>query len=352
MPSFATWQSRPVFITSTFRDMQAERDWLHTHVFPALAEWLRERYHYLEPIDLRWGVELSGASDQQSKELLVLTVCMDEIKRSRPFLIGLIGDRYGWTPPFERLQDAALESGYQGSLEGRSVTALEIEYGVLEDPGQQRRSRFYLRDPLPYEKMGAAASEYCDLYSAEPGAEEAHQRLEALKARLGRELPGRVRTYRAGWEEKSGVVTGLEDWGQMVLNDLRADLEEETGAFAHAAPATWQQEEAWVLEQFAATQCPDFIGREESMGRAVEFATAPGDTLQALAVTGEAGSGKSSWFGRLWELLLKREDCFVLAHAAGISARAGSVDAMLRRWIGELAGRMGEADPEKNLPGR
>jgi hypothetical protein len=51
------WHSRPIFITSTFRDMQAERDYLRSHVFPELEEELRSRRIFLEPIDLRWGVE-------------------------------------------------------------------------------------------------------------------------------------------------------------------------------------------------------------------------------------------------------------------------------------------------------
>jgi hypothetical protein len=32
------WQSRPVFISSTFADMQAERDHLRNYVLPALEE--------------------------------------------------------------------------------------------------------------------------------------------------------------------------------------------------------------------------------------------------------------------------------------------------------------------------
>ena len=162
-------------------------------------------------------MELSGADGKQSKELLVLKVCLDEIQRSRPFLIGLIGDRYGWTPPPERMRVAAEEAGYGGSLEGRSVTALEIEFGVLESPGQKRRSRFYLREPLPYGEMGALASEYSDLHSGDAGAEQAHQRLDALKRRLADELPGRVRPYRAEWDKDRGAVTGLDGWGRMVL---------------------------------------------------------------------------------------------------------------------------------------
>jgi hypothetical protein len=32
------WQSRPVFISSTFADVQAERDYLRSRVFPELKE--------------------------------------------------------------------------------------------------------------------------------------------------------------------------------------------------------------------------------------------------------------------------------------------------------------------------
>jgi hypothetical protein len=74
MPQLAVWQSRPVFVTSAFRDMRAERDYLHAHVFPVLAERLRERFHHLEPIEVRWGVETVSAVEQQAKELLGLKV--------------------------------------------------------------------------------------------------------------------------------------------------------------------------------------------------------------------------------------------------------------------------------------
>ena len=38
------WHARPLFVSSTFRDMHAERDHLRSVVFPALEERLRERF--------------------------------------------------------------------------------------------------------------------------------------------------------------------------------------------------------------------------------------------------------------------------------------------------------------------
>jgi hypothetical protein len=171
MPAYATWQSRPIFITSTFLDMQAERDHLRLHVFPALAERLRQRYHYLDPIDLRSGVETVSVASEEGRELLVLKVCLAEIERSRPILIVLLGDRYGWVPPTARIEAAAHEAGYAGDISGRSVTALEVEFGILNSGEQRNLSRCYLRRPLPYSQMHpTTAARYCDLYSDEPSA--------------------------------------------------------------------------------------------------------------------------------------------------------------------------------------
>lgn len=134
------WASRPVFLSSTFRDIHAERDHLRDVVYPGLEEDLRERRHHLEPIDLRWGVETVSLDDEHAKELLVLKVCLAEIERSRLFLIVLVGERYGWIPHEERMKIAAREAGFTGDVAGNSVTSLEIASGALSSPDQLSRT--------------------------------------------------------------------------------------------------------------------------------------------------------------------------------------------------------------------
>ena len=128
--------------------MQAERDYLRQVVFPRVEEELRKGRIQLEPIDLRQGVEVADLPSEAAREQLVLKVCLEEIQRSRPFLIVLLGDRYGWVPPEERMSAAAEEVGFATELRDKSVTALEIEFGILQQsPEQRRRSFFYFRDP-------------------------------------------------------------------------------------------------------------------------------------------------------------------------------------------------------------
>ena len=85
-----TWKTVRVFISSTFRDMQAERDHLVRVVFPELRERLYHHRIYLEEIDLRWGITKEQSENEQTLEL-----CLNTIDECRPFFLGILGDRYG-----------------------------------------------------------------------------------------------------------------------------------------------------------------------------------------------------------------------------------------------------------------
>src|ERR1051325_378318 len=80
-----------IFISSTFRDMHAEREYIIKYVFPELRTICRERGVEFTEIDLRWGVTAEEA--EQGK---VLKICLDEIDLCRPYFIGILGERYGW----------------------------------------------------------------------------------------------------------------------------------------------------------------------------------------------------------------------------------------------------------------
>ena len=120
---------------------RTERDQLNNVVFPAIREELQRRRCRLEPIDLRVGVETADTQTERERELQILKVCLAEIERSRPFLLVLLGDRYGWVPGGDRITAAASEAGFANADTGSSVTALEIQYGLLKkDPVQRRRT--------------------------------------------------------------------------------------------------------------------------------------------------------------------------------------------------------------------
>lgn len=83
-----------IFISSTFKDMNFERDILKLRVIPRVNERLKEHNVEVYPLDLRLGINTTKLSqaDASKKVLTECAMCIDE---SRPFFIGLIGGRYG-----------------------------------------------------------------------------------------------------------------------------------------------------------------------------------------------------------------------------------------------------------------
>ncbi len=81
------------FISSTFIDMQAEREHLVKFVFPELRRRCRQRGVEFTEVDLRWGI-----TEEQKAEGKVLPICLAEIEGCRPYSLGILGERYGWVP--------------------------------------------------------------------------------------------------------------------------------------------------------------------------------------------------------------------------------------------------------------
>jgi hypothetical protein len=112
-----------LFLSSTFRDFDEERHLLVQQVFPALRIRLRSRFVELVDIDLRCGI-----SPEQAEQGHVLSICLDEIDRARPYFIGMLGERYGWIPPPDGYAADLLERQpwLKKNQGGKSVTELEI----------------------------------------------------------------------------------------------------------------------------------------------------------------------------------------------------------------------------------
>src|SRR5947209_12367629 len=82
-----------VFVSSTFQDMQREREELVKRTFPGLRKRCEARGVAWSEVDLRWGI-----TDEQKAEGQVLPICLGEIRKCRPYFIGILGQRYGWVP--------------------------------------------------------------------------------------------------------------------------------------------------------------------------------------------------------------------------------------------------------------
>ncbi|WP_321508189.1 DUF4062 domain-containing protein [uncultured Methanoregula sp.] len=142
-----SWQTVSVFISSTFNDMHAERDYLVKRVFPELREWCGKRKLRLVDIDLRWGVTEEDATRHKN----VVKVCLDRIDACRPFFLCFLGQRRGWVPDKGDVSKETCETynDLKDWLGNVSVTELEILHAAinpLNDKDRAQYSFFYLRD--------------------------------------------------------------------------------------------------------------------------------------------------------------------------------------------------------------
>lgn len=88
-----------VFVSSTFRDMYAERDPLVTVVFPELRERLERLGLEFFDVDLRWGVP---AKTLDGETAISWEYCRQWIDCAEPFFICMLGQRpslYPQAPP-------------------------------------------------------------------------------------------------------------------------------------------------------------------------------------------------------------------------------------------------------------
>lgn len=326
-----TWSKIPIFISSTFRDMHAERDHLTQTVFPELQERLKRFRCFLEPVDLRWGVETTSLAEIEQKNILVLRVCAEEIERCRPLQIVLIGQRYGSIPPDNLIRDAAERAGITEDLSGRSVTAFEVEIG-LRDPGAAaQRCYAYYRAPLEREELPGAEM----LSDADP---ESVERLAELKAFLNRVCPGRTRTYPAKFDPQRGRITGLETFGQMVSDDLWNEVSSRLPDLSELLPGTWQEKQFRQINDSIANHLRQFQGRNALLARISAFLTGGSRADRCgWCFVAEAGQGKSALFSKVVENL-RGDNCLTLVHFCADVENGGSVEMMLRRWVEALAG--------------
>ena len=257
-----------VFISSTFRDMIAERDELMNRTWPELRRFCRERHVELVEIDLRWGI-----AEVQCTRRETLKLCLDEIQACRPFFVGMLGERYGWTPGDDAFTaDLREEQPWLENVRGRSVTELEILHGVLNNPDMAGRAFFYFRDPtylatIPERERESLTAE--DAASAE--------KLQQLK--------DRNRQSRIPLRENYANPIQL---AELVLSDLKSAIEaqfpEET------VPDALTREER-DHEAFAETRRRTYIGRPDYFDILDRHASADGGPLLVL---GDPGCGKSA----------------------------------------------------------
>ena len=321
---------KTVFISSTFRDMQAERDALAQEVLPDVTSEAARHQEDVDFIDLRWGVDTTELESEEGARK-VLSVCLDEIEHARPYMIVLLGERYGWVPEKALIDAAALEKDYEAEGDFKSVTALEIEFGALADGRQLDRCLFYQRKGLEQADM---SEEDAAVYGAE--SERHREKLEQLKKKIEEKTGKPIPSYTVTWDSRTHSVTGLSDFCARVSADLKALFSEEWESAGQESGEAQSIRESWRFLEKKASEC---VAADELL-RDFEDCVRKKET-SFFFLQGISGSGKSTLIGRMAEDL-KEEGADVFPFACGTSAQTGTSIDLLEQAVAYLSELLGE----------
>ena len=309
-----------IFISSTFRDFDSERDLLVRKIFPELRRCCRVRQVELVDVDLRWGI--TEVEAQQGK---VLPICLAEIDRSRPYFIGLLGERYGWVPEAQQYDSSLIEEQewLKQHRGGRSITELEVLHGVLNNPAMAGHALFYFRNPTYGQERGSD-------YAAE--SPEHRDKLTPLKDRIRQSGFPVVEDYP---DPEALAQRVQEDLWKLI--DATYPLDEVPDALAL---------ERRRHESYGQSRLGLYLGGENYLASLDTFIR---EDRRTVLIRGESGGGKSAlvanWFQQFREA---QSDAHVFVHHLGSTNDAGEPTKLVRRWIQELARVLGE---EAKLPG-
>jgi hypothetical protein len=332
------------FISSTFYDMQQERNALQLRVFPRLREFCRKKGVRFQPIDLRWGVTQEASQDHRT-----VAICLEEIRRCREvsphfnFLI-LLGERHGSALLPEQIDQDEFERllNHTSKAEGDTIepwykldeNACPPVY-VLQPRQEEQYPNYQAWEPVQRDlhtilakacqsaqfdaatqlKYLASATELeieagVFKYSAEEqqplcffrtidgvpkNAErfveqdpEKHDRLEDIKRRL-EERTSDVYKYRAQWAGEACSEEHLEAFCEMAEGRLRARIE---AILDRPQQRQTTERETSAFRQFAMQRARHFVGRDEALATIKTYLASAASS--PLVVTGPSGSGKST----------------------------------------------------------
>ncbi len=297
-----------VFISSTFRDLQEEREHLVKKIFPEIRALCRKRGITFTEVDLRWGL-----TDEDVALGQVIRTCLEEIDKCRPYFIGITGERYGYVPELmEYYKDAELLRTYpwlqEAALENSAIIDLEFRHAVLnEESGDDPDSAYFF-----FRRHRRGHESDVDETEAE--------RLEELKER--------VRASGAPVEE----FRDPGSLGEMVYDALMEIIERDFGAVAPPSPL---DEERARHRAFAESRRHAYIPNPEYLQELNAWYA--DESASPLVIYAESGSGKSSLVSFWCEMQRSIEpELSIIEHYVGIGAGSSDHLSIMRHVMAEI----------------
>lgn len=331
------WKNYKIFVSSTFKDMDTERDMLKNVVEPQLNEALAENMCSVEFVDLRHSVKTDSTMPIEQRERQIFNVCIDEIDKCEPFFVGLLGHRYGWIPGRELIarENVSLPDTFPIALDDISVTAYEYLHGIFAH-GSSQKCVVFLRDEASYAEVEETQlSEYIE------------------EKELQKDCIGKLRNYVKDSDVKSvdyilDVTSGLEgkniDCVTLFKNTIQDMIVAEMKESDNNDICHYDIEHEALVQQHLKV----FKGRE----RELEECQRKLDAREfCILATTENGVGRTAFICKIYDLYRQNPNNVCLIYLPDTTSSYTNEDAIFY-WNLELDRRLNAEYKERIVDGR
>lgn len=313
------WTVVRLFVSSTFKDMDVERDALRTIVLPRLNDFFVGHRVNVQLVDLRHSVETDPKLSPEEREQRVYSICMDEIDGCMPFFIGLVGHRYGWIPKdFEATRNFRLPSDFPLKSDQLSVTVCEFLH-ALYGKNAFNRTLVMLRDEKSYSNLSETEKkDYVDSNENDLYVRSFREFLLKHKQELSVEDPYCLNLKESGGKE-------IEEWSNHVYHKLKALISD------HVESPDSLAEDHFVKAQrdYINRHLVRFTGREKVIEECIQNL----ERRQSLYIyEKEHGLGQTALLCKLYAILSEDDRYFCLFNSYEASAEACHYHEVFYYW--------------------
>lgn len=328
-----------IFISSTFKDMDLERDVIKNIVIPQLNRTYAKYNIEFIAVDLRYGINTSGFSEEEANQK-VLSMCVDTIEVSQPFFISFIGNRYGWIPKkedwknlYHQLDDE--QQKFFDEADEISVTEMEIRYADYFSKVNNTNSNclFFIRSEDSIESLSAES--YSDFIET---SDEQIKRLHTLKVRIEELCKSPNNSLYPYSIDYRNIEESQNNLAKLIINSLtgyiESHLKKSSIQSIESLLKDWEKESSKTISYFAKLY-------KESLYREGEEFVKEGNVM----IIGNPYTGKSTYLARQY-FSLYNEDCInldsnhrkiLLCARVNTSKYSRSIQQIMGRWVIELS---------------
>lgn len=269
-----------LFISSTFSDMGTERDVIHQDIYPVLREYGLSKGVPIDICDLRWGVDPEDNDDELKQ---IMDVCFREVENCEPYIVSMIGSRYGTKADpetQEKIKEIWRSLGREDDLPENtdiSLTQWELEYAFLSNHNKKVRALCLFKKDVAYE---------------ENGVNDLKERIRAKQKDPEYSDYIRIREY----------PSENEDFRTLFIKEIEEFIDERAAAYSNENPA---RREFAAAEAYSELKASLHCGRDREEQQFKRFLNSEDKNI--LLYHGESGIGKSTLLAKLFHDTLETE---------------------------------------------